>query len=183
MLLAACCTRASFFVHAAQQFLANDHVETHLLIWIEHRAHLEDVRDGFALGLAHGVVKAVNGLGKAIALRVVLRHGGGDVSGGRAQFSVKRGFTRCVTGFNRLQSPVLFGREIKFAVHRRIECVSMGFGSCERCAHKNASQSCAEPDEQGKSEHLPGLQHVLLAKRRGGSVGLIERKRSGIDRG
>ena len=172
----------SVLAHAAQQLLAHDHIELRLLVGIEYRAHLEDVCNGLAVGLAHGVVKAINRSGKALALGVVLRHGRGNVARGRSQLSVKRGFARGVAGFNRLQTPVLFGRQIKVAVHGRIERVSMGFGARERCADKNAPEPCAESDERCQSEHLPGFQHSLSAERRSGSVGLIERKRPGFHR-
>lgn len=173
----------SILAHAAQQLLAHDHIELRLLIGIEHGAHLEDVCYGLALGLAHSVVKAINRPGKAFALGVVLGHGRGYVARGGAQLSVKRGLARGVAGFNRFQTPVLFGRQIKLAVDGRIEPVSMGFGTRERCADKNAPEPCAEPHERGQSEHLPGIQHSLSAERRSGSIGLIERERSGVHSG
>lgn len=172
----------SLFVHAAQQFLAHDHIEPRLLIGIEHGAHFEDVRNGVSLGLAHGVVKAINRLGEAFTLGVVLGHGGGNLARGRAQFGVKRSFAQSVTGFDRLQPTVLFGRQIKFAMDRRIERVPMGFGTRESCPYKHTPKPRAEPDERGQGEHLPGFQHNLSAERGGGRIGLIERKRPSLDR-
>jgi hypothetical protein len=65
-------------------------------------------------------------------------------------------------------------------VHGRIEYISMRVAAQERCADKNASESRAEPNERGQSEHLPGFQHWLAVKRRSRSVGLIERERPGL---
>lgn len=172
------CGLRLFFFDAAEQFFAHDHVEPRLLIGIEDGAHFEDVRDGVPLRLAHGIVKPINRLAEAFALGVVFGDGRGYVARGRAQLCVKRCLARGVTSFNRLQPSVLFGRQIKFAMNRCVESVSMRIGPREACADEHASQSCAEPDDGGENKQLPSLQHDLPGDCGGGRIGLIERKRS-----
>ena len=171
-----------FFVHAAQQFFAHDNVEPRLLIGIEHSAHFEDVRDSVSLGLAHGVVKPINRLAEALTLGVILGHCGSDVARGCAQLSVKGALAQGVTVFDRFQTLVLFRRQIKFAMDRCIERVPMGVGTREHCPDKDAPQPRPEPDECCERQQLPSFQHDLSAERSGRRIGLIERKRSNIDR-
>ena len=170
----------SFFLHPAQQFLAHDNVEPRLLIAIEYSAHFEDVCDGLALCLAHGVMKAINCSGETFALRVVFTYRGRDLACGGAEFNVKRSPARRVPGFNSLQPLVLLRCEINFAMHGRIERVAMSLRANKSRPDKDAAQPRAEPDECGQNERLPSLQHRLSAKRRSGRVGLIERERASV---
>lgn len=170
----------SLFLHPAQQFLAHDNVEPRLLIAIEYSAHFEDVCDGLALCLAHGVMKAINCSGETFALRMVFTDRDRDLSCGGAEFNVKRSPARRVARFNSLKPLVLLRCEINFAMHCRIERVAMSDRANEIRSDKDAAQPRAEPDECGQNERLPSLQHRLSAKRRSGRVGLIERERASV---